>query len=127
MTLTPEKLDEIEAGLAGVMTCRQCGSPATLRAHFQTGGTEIFCDPCVQDHEAISNEIDAHEMQHFGGAYGLVPRPKYTPIASHHGLDPQTVAELVRLARIGRDLEQGREVYVRGVRVHVPVGEPGDF
>jgi hypothetical protein len=26
-----------------------------------------------------------------------------------------------------RDLENGIEVYVRGIRVHVPKGEPGDF
>lgn len=53
---------------------------------------------------------------------------KNRPIAAHIArLDPQTVAELVRLARIGRDLEQGREQYIRGIRIHVPIGKPGDF
>ena len=35
--------------------------------------------------------------------------------------------DLIRLARIGKALEDGTEVYVRGIRVHVPKGEPGDF
>jgi hypothetical protein len=37
------------------------------------------------------------------------------------------LAEIVRLAKLGRNLEDGIEVYVRGIRVHVPKGEPGDF
>jgi hypothetical protein len=39
---------------------------------------------------------------------------------------PKNALELIRLARIGLDLEEGREVFIRGIRVHAPLSS-GDF
>lgn len=90
MTITPEKLDEIERVLEPVL---ECG------ADWWSGDDDMDMSGALLK---------------FDRAYVAV-------------LDPDTVRELVRLARIGRDIEQGREQYVRGFRVHVPIGEPGDF
>jgi hypothetical protein len=103
MAITAERLDEIEAGC---QSCRQCGSAATMLARFPSGGSEFFCDPCIQQNEATSDEVDMHELRTFGGAYGLCPRPTYEPLCR---ADPATISELVRLARIGGTVEVSRK------------------
>ena len=101
------KLDAIEAGLEGVTP----GFPRwiwlfgdrTVYTRDPSDGCRIT--PIVRtDYAGQNNEALAHIAR----------------------LDPQTVRELVRLARMGLDLEQGREQYVRGIRVSVPIST-GDF
>ena len=118
------KLDEIEKGLEGVTE-----GPWAYRP-------ELFDDwgivRSAPDEEGRKRIVAAVRMPYVTTAEANAHRnagtdPWQKSAAHIARMDPTTVRELVRLARIGMDLEQGREQYVRGFRVHVPIGEPGDF
>jgi hypothetical protein len=105
MTLTPEQLDEIEKGCEGV-----------------TPGPWVYSED--GDDDFISSPKGRGDV-HCDTSY--YPSGLKTEDAMHFArLDPTTVRELVRLARMGADLEQGLEQYVRGIRVYVPIST-GDF
>lgn len=66
---------EEAAGVADQFcACRKCGAPASgllVMTNIEAEG-DPMCRDCLAENEAISNEINDHEMRNFGGAYGLV-------------------------------------------------------
>jgi len=39
-------------------------------------GEQYYCQPCIDEYQTTSAEINKHEMQQFAGAYGLCPVPE---------------------------------------------------
>lgn len=54
--------------------CEQCQQPAsTYIIYTNVSDTKHpICDCCARQHEQTAQEINQHEMDNFGGAYGLV-------------------------------------------------------
>lgn len=57
-----------------VEPCERCHRPADLKATWSFG-ENFLCDECFAAGQAESDEVEAHEMQNFGGAYGVPERP----------------------------------------------------
>jgi hypothetical protein len=112
MTITTETLDQIETGLAGVTPGPWDFYPEDPTSYYGAGRSAAMCNDAG---EKVIDCLWASATERGNLIYRHIAR-----------LDPQTVADLVRLARIGLDLLEGREQYVRGFRIHLPLSE-GDF
>lgn len=89
--------------MAEKIACEQCHRPATHKG-TNSHGSNFLCGDCIASNEAAGDEIDAHEMKHFGGAYGLVERMHYEPLARNAGfIRADLVDDLVKA------LEEARE------------------
>lgn len=69
----------VEAARA-VPECRQCGAPAVCELHYSAGGHDPHCRSCADEAHDTCREIAEHEMEYFGGAYG-VPSVSEGPLA----------------------------------------------
>lgn len=52
-----------------------CGDSAVIAVHMTNIANPRWipqCERCYRHHLDCSNEVNDHEMRHFGGAYGLV-------------------------------------------------------
>lgn len=109
MTITTETLNEIERGLAGV-------TPGPWRVSEQTHpyGDKGYSHreqriSTEWDHPQLKGPMDITRLGIGVGLPGLAPIPMVrieAPDAAHIArLDPDTVRELVRLARIGLEMQ----------------------
>lgn len=92
-----------EAGWRGMDSapkCEQCQEPATKLCQMTTHQCEPMpiCEDCAAKHDAISSEINDHEMRHFGGAYGQVTY-HYLPLPPTPG-EPATEQPSVKEAAV---------------------------
>ena len=55
--------------------CERCHGAATLKATWSFGSSWL-CDGCFADGQAETDEVEAHEMNVFGGAWGIPERPQ---------------------------------------------------
>lgn len=62
-----------------------CGNQAFHMCQMTTHECEPFpiCTYCMQENDWKAQEVNDHEMKHFGGAYGLVTY-HYYPITQQH-------------------------------------------
>lgn len=89
--------------MAEKIACEQCHRPATHKG-TNSHGSNFLCGDCIASNEAAGDEIDAHEMKHFGGAYGLVERMHYEPLARNAGfIRADLVDDLVKACRMASD------------------------
>lgn len=109
--------------------CEKCGREAV---HYlvmdnlpQPGRRMPFCEYCTQEHEANAQEVNDHEMRHFGGSYGLVTY-HYEPLAAA----PSAPAEAVerrplseRLYRGSAHPEAHRERFMEGSTAPEPLAQ----
>lgn len=101
--LTPEELEQrIDAGEldppAEPANCERCGEPATCELRFPAVSDRwaTYCDACHQQIAEDCAEVAEHEIDHFGGAYG-VPSFEARPIREPESLTPEELDELERL------------------------------
>jgi hypothetical protein len=58
--------------------CEKCGFDSDILVVWATGEgrKHPYCSSCLREFEETAREVDEHEIKHFNGAYGLVPRPE---------------------------------------------------
>jgi hypothetical protein len=58
--------------------CEKCGFDSDILVVWATGEgrKHPYCSSCLREFEETAREVDDHEIKHFNGAYGLVPRPE---------------------------------------------------
>lgn len=54
--------------------CEKCGTETERGVIFTNVSQTVhpICDGCAREHEQTAFEINEHELNRFGGAYGLV-------------------------------------------------------
>lgn len=53
--------------------CKNCGAAATVELQFHQVSDvwQPYCDGCHEEMKATADEVNQHEMDRFGGAFGL--------------------------------------------------------
>ncbi len=104
----PAQADRGHGEREGVRACEQCHGRATLEAKWSFG-SNFLCRDCFTAGQAETDEVEAHEMKEFGGAYGVPERPLVLPLTTPPAAALQVQADEV--ARLTRERDEARAKY----------------